>query len=423
MSGAWPTKFTFKVTSTIDLTPTNGAYLVLQHSKLIPGFEVYNFVSSSCDFSANSEGFTFTWGTRTVCYPLSPDLEVSGVTAIAASDSSANSSTPSKDGSGIFFKMAKLTQNVQYELLVWGVADVCGQVNRSIPASGGTADPLQSGKASVTALTYSFSMNIYKDINQTKRGSARFTATDVIATGTTSAGPKCYSAFRGESLSTSSGSIGTGAFYEVYTGLAGTDKNGQNAPGVGVTAPTAGFQLPSSTVGDQNAYKEFADWAIIKAPLDPPTPALTTGYVVDVTAAATSENINQSNWAAYGAYGWFVSGSVEQYKPYFLFTSTTTQQTINTSNAWVIRGDFAYGQGPHTTTGSYADFALPLPIVKHLSGSFSSNNYQSLYGTPNGKFEIYFSKTWFTYSTKVIGACTTSFNVSISANKVDPSGA
>ncbi len=64
----------FKVTSTVNLAPTNGAYLVLQHSKLIKGFDVYNFVAPSCDFSANSEGFTFAWELE-LYYPLSPTLK------------------------------------------------------------------------------------------------------------------------------------------------------------------------------------------------------------------------------------------------------------------------------------------------------------------------------------------------------------
>ncbi|MCP3681889.1 MAG: hypothetical protein GY861_04290, partial [bacterium] len=421
MGGAWPTNFTFKVTSTIDLAPTNGAYVVLRHSKLIPGFEVFNFVASSCDFSANSEGFTFAWGTRTVCYPLSPDLEVANVTAIGYSNALATTDSTSQLGSGIFFKMTKLTQNISYQLLVWGVADVCGQVNRKIPVGGGDADPLQSGKAATTALKFSFSINVYKSIDQTLRGPARFVAADVIATGSTSDGPKCYSAFRGESISLDSGSpVGLGAFYEVYTGKAGTDLNGTNAPGAQAASPTVSFQQPSSTVGEQNQYKEFADWAIIKAPLDP-TPALTAGYVFDVTAAAASENIAQSSWLANGAYGWFVDGSTDQYKPSFLFTATTTQQTIGTTNAFVLRGDFAYGQGPQTTAGSFARQALPLPIIFNDTAA-GQNTYGKMFGTPNGKFELYFSKAWFTYSTKVIGACTTSFNVGVSANKVHASG-
>ncbi len=423
MGGAWPVRFTLKVTSNIDLVPTNGVYLTLQHSKLIPGFEVFNFVASSCDFGANTEGFSFAWDTRTLCYPISPDLEVEGITPIE--NTQPTSSTPSKIGSGIFWKMSKLIHNKQYELIVWGVADVCANQNVSVAsAPENRADPLQSEKSSLTQLTFSFSMSIYKAIDQTKRGANRFNSNDLLATGSTNADPKCWSTFRGQSIDTFiGGSTQKGWGYELYTGKPASDLNGQNMAGVKIPSPTAGFQLPSAQTTDQCAYKEFADWAILYSPTDPTPAPATTGYESCIKCAAPAPNpyfLNNSNWSTSGAYGWELSGGVSGYKPLFLFSSTPLQTALGSNHGVLIRGDFAYNQGPWETT-TYADLALPLPIVQHLEQS-SLNNYAGLKGTSGGKFEMLLSKAWFTNSAKTSSNCVLSTQIGTSLNTVGVGG-
>ncbi len=112
MGGAWPLIFTYQVVSSEDLAPENGVYVLIRHGKFIPGFEMLNFVQSSCDFSLNTADpshFSFNFGERNNCQPLFMDLFVKGQPNPTLADSAAS---PSLKGSAFVFKQSKLFKNV-----------------------------------------------------------------------------------------------------------------------------------------------------------------------------------------------------------------------------------------------------------------------------------------------------------------------
>ena len=88
MGGAWPLLFMFKmdsIYSIADMAPTNGIIVALSHSRLIPQYEVWNFIASTCDFSMNTVDqteFKTAWGERNNCFPLNTDLEYLTASAV-----------------------------------------------------------------------------------------------------------------------------------------------------------------------------------------------------------------------------------------------------------------------------------------------------------------------------------------------------
>jgi hypothetical protein len=167
-NAAWPFKFDFKVNS--DLS--NGAYIVIQQTNTKDSQSKFNFVASTCDFSANDSSFDQSFGKRPICFPLRNDLTYASA-----------SSATTYNGSGIFFWLSSVLSTKTYQLVVWGFADSCGTGR----------DPITDNANSFTQ--FQFNIKAYKGIDATKQNEARFTSQTVI--GESSAytqGGKCWGA-------------------------------------------------------------------------------------------------------------------------------------------------------------------------------------------------------------------------------------
>ena len=294
MGGAWPLIFTYTINSPNDLLPTDGAYIYIYHDRLVPAFQVVNFIASTCDFSMNNDDssqFKFEWGARNSClsYPNS-DIRY-GINFAAAN----NDSTKGVTGSGVVFKQPALKSGKVYSVLIWIVADVCGRPNHLVSSdTNNFSDPLDSSTAATTFINFSFTIAVYRKVTQTS--STIFSTSDLLAVkNNNNTRNKCWSVFRGQnSLSAPTEFSG----YEYY------DSNNlqarlYNQP----TLNTPASPNPPSTLPVQSAsskydvlmYKEFTDPVFLAAPFAA-LPLVTSGYVFNVegtgpvAAPATSKS-------------------------------------------------------------------------------------------------------------------------------------
>ena len=121
-NAAWPITITFS--SNVDLTDTNGLYVVIKHNNALlsslTGGNIVTFVASTCDFSANFI-IDDSFGVRPSCFPLRLDHNYPN-----------SSSNNNFNGSGIFFYLSTdyfIPANSIFTLTVWVFADDCGGTN------------------------------------------------------------------------------------------------------------------------------------------------------------------------------------------------------------------------------------------------------------------------------------------------------
>jgi len=439
MGGAWPLLFTVKVTTTQDLKPANGLYVVIQHSRLIAGFEVWNFVASTCDFSMTqgvSSHFEVAWGKRNNCHPLQPsDLEPTSLTAISARHVLVSATAVA--GSGIFFKLSQMTNNKDYNVSVWGVADVCGNqqviVSASIAAliSGAPgnnyADPLSASSTNDglgASTKFNFTVSLYTGIDQTKFGANRFTDSSIMnKINTTTTGvltQPCWSTFRGIAQQATTIAVDGGSQFEIYYGKSASDKNSYyRAEAYTTGGATTDFNLPTGRFGAVCLYKEFMDPSIQWAENDFVSTETNTGMSTDLTAASVSANqryLAAASMPTQGAYGW--AGNEDGYIPLFLYSATATNQAVGNSSSVFLRGDLTVAKAADSDSKQ----GLPTPIVKCVTTDPGSSpaplglNYKDLWGQAAGQLETYWSLSWFTSGTAVSATgpttCVVSWQVS-----------
>lgn len=139
-NAAWPIKFNFSFNS--DLL--NGGYVLVQHTNAKLNANMMNFIASTCDFSENISDNDNNWndyGLRPICHPFNTNF-----------DYQEYSESSNFKGSGIFFKINKITSNKNYSLTVWVFAEECGT---------------ESIENSLNHKTnFGFTISVYKEIDQ-----------------------------------------------------------------------------------------------------------------------------------------------------------------------------------------------------------------------------------------------------------------
>jgi hypothetical protein len=164
-NAAWPIKFSF--TPNVDLTPSSGVYVTIQHTSAVDGNSItaqkFSFIASTCDFSDNPD-IDNSFGKRPPCFPMRTDFTYPNMTG-------------TYKGSGIFFNLKSgILSSKKYYVTVWGYADNCAGSSFGFNLTGGISPKVNSQN-----ITFSFTATVYKGISGTAQNESRFSSTSAIS--------------------------------------------------------------------------------------------------------------------------------------------------------------------------------------------------------------------------------------------------
>lgn len=158
-SSAWPIRFIF-YPQTVSIN--QGVWIVIQQSNTSSSSQ-FNFIASTCDFSATTAGSTIIdndYTKRPICYPLRTDFNYENA-----------STSTDYIGSGVFFKMDSFLITKNYSVTIWGYADVCGEKQlQTISNVVQYPNPLGSERTKAYT-TFKFNYSAYISINSNNNNS------------------------------------------------------------------------------------------------------------------------------------------------------------------------------------------------------------------------------------------------------------